>query len=97
MDQTIKSETISAGHKKIMFEKPLALRRIFMCIKAVASAEAWCESWISFGDPMFYSYYIMAGHSKYFEAKGEGIFQGDVWVRNTSGGDVRYTVSEILM
>ena len=97
MVQTIKSETISAGHKKIMFEKPLALRRIFMCIKAVASAEAWCESWISFGDPMFYSYYIMAGHSKYFEAKGEGIFQGDVWVRNTSGGDVRYTVSEILM
>ena len=97
MAQTVRSEIISTGHKKIILEKPLASRRIFFGIKELAPIEAWCESWISFGDPMFYSYYIMAGHSKYFEAKGEGIFQGDVWVFNNSGGDVRYTVSEILV
>ena len=97
MAQTVRSEMISSRHKKIILEKPLASRRIFFGIKELAPIEVWCESWISFGDPMFYSYYIMAGHSKYFEAKGEGIFQGDVWVRNTSGGDVRYTVSEILL
>ena len=97
MVQRVWSETISAGHKKIIFEKPLALRRIFISIKTVASAEAWCESWISFGDPMFYSYYIIAGYAKYFEVKGEGIFQGDVWVLNTSGGDVKYTMVETLI
>ena len=97
MVQTVRSEIISAGHKKIVFEKPHVLHRIFFSIQTLVPPEAWCESWISFGDPMFYSYYIMAGHSKYFEAKGEGIFQGDVWVLNTSGGDVRYTVSEILV
>ena len=97
MVQTIRSEIISAGHKKIIFEKPLALRRIFMGIKAVASAETWCETRISFDDPMFYSYYTMAGHAKYFETKGEGIFQGDVWVFNTTAGDVKYTMTEILV
>jgi len=97
MVQTVCSKTISAGHKKIIFEKPLALRRIFMGIKTVASAEAWCESWVSFGDPMFYSYYTMAGHAKYFEAKGEGLFQGDVWVRNATAGDMKYTITEILV
>ena len=97
MVQTIKSEIISAGHKKIIFEKPLALRRIFISIKTVASAEAWCESWISFGDPMFYSYYTLAGRVKDFEMKGEGIFQGDVWLFNVSTGDVLYTMMEILV
>ena len=97
MVQTVRSEIISAGHKKIIFEKPIALRRIFLSIKAVASAEAWCESRISFDDPMFYSYYTIAGHAKYFETKGEGIFQGDVWVFNTSAGDMKYTSTEILV
>jgi len=97
MVQRLISETISGGHKKIIFEKPLALRRIFISVKAIASAEAWCESWISFDDPMFYSYYTIAGHAKYFEAKGEGIFQGAVWVFNTSPGDMKYTMSEILI
>jgi len=97
MVQTVWSETISAGHKKIIFEKPIALRRIFLSIKAVASAEAWCESRISFDDPMFYSYYTMAGHAKYFETKGEGIFQGAVWVFNTTAGDVKYTMAETLV
>ena len=97
MVQTVWSETISGGHKKIIFEKPLALRRIFISVKAIASAEAWCESRISFDDPMFYSYYTMAGHAKYFETKGEGIFKGDIWVLNNTTGDLSYTLTEILV
>ena len=97
MAQTVRSEIISTGHKKIILEKPLALRRIFFGIKELAPIEAWCESWISFDDPMFYSYYTIAGHAKYFEAKGEGIFQGAVWVFNTAAGGTKYTMSEILI
>ena len=97
MVQTVRSETISAGHKKIMFEKPLALRRIYISIQTIAPVEAWCESRVSFDDPEFHSYYTMAGQAKYFEAKGEGMFQGDVWVLNTSSGDVQYTLTDILV
>ena len=97
MVQTVWSETISAGHKKIIFEKPIALRRIFLSIKALAPPEAWCESRISFDDPLFYSYYLLAGYTKHFEAKGEGIFQGDVWAYNLSGGDLTYDATEILV
>ena len=96
MVQTVRSETILAGHKKIIFEKPLVLHRIFLSINALAPPDAWCESRISFDDPLFYSFYTLAGYVKYFEAKGEGIFQGDVWVVNTSAGDVIYTLTEIL-
>jgi len=97
MVQIVKSETIPPGHKKIIFEKPRVLRRIFIGIKALVNPDAWCESRVSFGDPMFYSYYTLAGYSKYFEAKGEGIFQGDVWLLNTTEGGVPYTMTEILV
>ena len=97
MVQTVWSETISAGHKKIIFEKPLALRRIFFSIRALAPPEAWAESRISFDDPEFYSYYTLAGYGKYFEAKGEGIFQGDVWGYNLATSDTTYTLTEILV
>ena len=97
MVQTVRSELILAGCKKIIFEKPLVLRRIFISINTVASPETWCESRISFDDPMFYSFYTLAGNTKYFEAKGEGIFQGDVWLLNTTEGGVRYTLTEILV
>ena len=97
MVQTIKSEIILSGRKKIIFEKPLVLRRVFISINALVPPDAWCESRISFDDPMFYSFYTLAGYSKYFEAKGEGIFQGDVWVLNTSGVGVPYTMTEILV
>ena len=97
MVQTVRTETISAGHKKIIFEKPLALQRIFFSIRALAPIEAWCESRVSFDDPEFHSYYTLAGYAKFFEIKGEGIFQGDVWVQNTTEGDVLYTLTEILI
>ena len=97
MVQTVRSEIISAGHKKIVFEKPHVLHRIFFSIQTLVPPEAWCESRISFDDPMFHSYYTLAGHAKYFEAKGEGISQGDIWLLNTSSGGVLYTLTEILV
>ena len=96
MVQNVISKTIPLGQQCIFFEKPRVLRRIFVSIQVLAPPEAWAESRISFDDPMFYSYYTLAGFSKYFEAKGEGIFQGDIWVRNSSDIDIYYTATEIL-
>ena len=97
MVQTVRSEIISAGHKKIVFEKPLVLQRIFMSIIAHTTAEAWYETRLSLDDPGFHSYYTLAGCSKYFEAKGEGISQGNVWAYNVSIIDILYTMTEILV
>ena len=97
MVQTVQTTILHAGQQKIFFEKPHVLRRIFMSIRVLAPPEAWAPSRISFGDPMFHSYYILAGALKYFEARGEGIFQGDVWALNNTAGDLSYTVTEILI
>ena len=97
MAQTVKSWILQPGQQKIFIEKPHALSRIFFKISAVLPLTANYRSKISFDDPMFYSFYTLAGNAKYFEIKGEGIFQGDVWVLNTSGGDVLYTMTEILV
>ena len=97
MVQTLRSEIILVGHKKIIFEKPLVLHRIFFSINVLAPLDTWFESRVSFDDPMFLSYYTLTGYTKYFEAKGEGISQGDVWLFNTSSGDVLYTFVEILV
>ena len=97
MVQTVQTIILHAGQKKVLFEKPHASRRIFVSIRVLAPPEAWAESRISFDDPMFLSYYTLAGVSKYFEAKGEGIFQGDVWVFNNATGDMLYTIAEILV
>ena len=97
MVQTVSSITIPPGHKLLIFEKPLVLRRIFFSVRAFASQTYWYESQISFGDPSFRSYYILDGPARYFEARGEGIFQGDIWVHNASNIILLYTVSEILV
>ena len=97
MVQTVHSVKISPGHKLLIIEKPLVLRRIFFSVRAFASQAYSFESQISFGDPSFRSYYILDGPGSYFEAKGEGIFQGDIWVRNASNTNLLYTVSEILI
>ena len=96
MVQTVGSQIIPDGSKKIIFEKPLVLHRIFFSITILAPPGMWAESRISFDDPMFFSYYTLAGYSKHFEAKGEEIFQGNVWVYNMSGGDLTYDMMEIL-
>jgi len=97
MAQTAHTIVIPAGHQVIFFEKPRVLCRIFMSVRALVGNDAWAMSKLSFGDPSFVSYFALAGPSKYFEAKGEGIFQGDVWVYNLTGVDLFYTGTEILI
>ena len=81
----------------ILLEKPHALRRIFFSIRALAEQSAWYQSQVSFDDPLFRSFYVLNGPGKYFEARGEGIFQGDVWVFNASDQNLQYTATEILI
>ena len=97
MVQTVISRTLSAGGKMILLEKPRALSRIFFSIRALAGQSTWYQSRLSFDDPLFHSYYVLDGPAKYFEAKGEGIFQGDVWVLNASDQNLQYTATEILI
>ena len=97
MVQTVHSVLISPGHKLLVIEKPLVLCRIFFSVRAFASQAYSFASQISFGDPSFRSYYILNGPGNYFEAKGEGIFQGDIWVRNVTDVNLSYSVSEILI
>jgi len=97
MAQTIASMLILNGQQTIFFKKPHVLRRIFCSIAVLAADSVWQESMISFGDPLFSSFYALNGQHKLFEAKGEGLFQGDVWVRNNSGATLYYTGTEILL
>ena len=97
MAQTIKSQSIPPGQQKVLVEKPHALSRIFIGIAALLPPTAGYRSKISFDDPMFYTYYTLIGSTIYFEAKGEGIFQGNIWVRNESTISITYSISEILV
>ena len=96
MVQTIRSITLLGGEKRIMIEKPLSLHRIFFSIQAFADQTAWYETKISFDDPQFLSFYVIDGPARYFEAEGDDIFQGNVWVFNTSGTNLLYSATEIL-
>ena len=96
MVQTIRTVSIAPGQKKIMIKRPLVLCRIFFGIQAFADLDAWYQSKISFDDPNFTSFFSLNGPSKYFEAKGENIFQGDIWVLNASTVDLQYSATEIL-
>jgi len=97
MAQTIKSQSLHPGQQAVFFEKPHALSRIFIGISALLPPANNYRSKISFDDPMFYTYYTLIGSTVYFEAKGEGIFQGNVWVRNESTISITYSISEILV
>ena len=97
MAQTVNSVLLPPGHKRLVIEKPLVLCRIFFSVRAFAPQSYSFESQISFGDPSFRSYYILDWPARYFEVKGEGIFQGDIWVRNVSDVNLFYAVSEILI
>ena len=96
MAQTVRSVLIKPGHKLLILEKPLVLCRIFFGVCAFAPQTSWYESQISLGDPSFRSYYVLGGPVNYFEARGEGISQGDIWVRNVSSIDLLYSATEIL-
>ena len=97
MVQTVKSLMIVPGDSKIVFEKPLVLRRIYVKILSVLPRSEAHKSHISFDDPLFHSYFIITDGRPEFEAKGEGIFQGGIWVRNQSPIPIKYTSTEILI
>ena len=97
MVQTIKSRRVSPGERVILLEKPLALRRIFYGIKALVDSTMEHKAHISFDDPAFLSYYIFGGPVQQLEAKGEGICQGDIWVRNVSSEEIVFVMTEILV
>ena len=97
MAQTVVSVTISPGQQRMLIEKPQASYRIFFSVRALSPDTSWYQSKISLGDPMFMSYYVIDGPAKYFEATGEGIFQGRVWVRNESTTNLLYVATEILV
>ena len=97
MAQTLRTITLSAGDKTILVEKPLVLYRIFVSVRALADQDKWHQSKLSFDDPSFTSFFVLNGPGKYFEAKGEGIFQGDIWGQNASAVSLQYTMTEILI
>ena len=97
MVQTVKSLALAPGAKSILFEKPLVLCRIFFSVTAFFPENEWHRTKVSFDDPSFNSFYILDGPNKYFEAKGEGIFQGNIWLFNKSTVDLLYTATEILV
>ena len=97
MAQTLKSQTIPAGQKMIALKKPNVSNRIFFSIYVVRALADWSASLVSFGDPLFRSYFVLDGPVGYFEAKGEGIFQGDIWISNVSSKSLLFTMTEILV
>ena len=80
-----------------LLDKPLVLKRIFFSVKVLFDPMTDYQSRISLGDPRFSSYYTIDRQVPYFEAKGEGIFQGDVWVQNVSTSNLLSIRSEILV
>ena len=97
MVQTVKSLTLSSGIKQIIFEKPHVLRRIFVRIVSLLPTSAGYKSNISFDDPSFYSFFTLTAKDTSFEVRGEGIFQGNIWLRNQSSVSIMYTATEILV
>jgi len=96
MVQTIRSISVAPAQKQKAAEMPHSLYRVFFSVRVVVGVNTWYPSKISFGDPSFASFYILAGSERYFEMWGEDIFQGDIWVKNESELSLWYAISEIL-
>ena len=96
MVQTVKSVILLPSQKMEIAEMPHSLHRIFFNIRVVVGVNTWYPSKISFDDPSFASFYILAGTERYFEMRGEDIFQGDIWVKNEAELSLWYAISEIL-
>ena len=96
MVQTLKTVYLSPSQKTKAVEMPHSLHRIFFSIRVVVGVNSWYPSKISFDDPSFASFYLLAGTERYFEMWGEDIFQGDIWVKNEATISLWYTASEIL-
>jgi len=96
MVQTVKSVILAPSQKIEIAEMPHSLHRIFFSIRVVVGVNSWYPSKISFDDPSFASFYLLAGSERYFEIQGDDIFQGSIWVKNDSTISLWYAVSEIL-
>ena len=96
MVQTIKSVIIAPSQKTKIAETPHTLHRIFFSVRVVVGVNSWYPAKISFDDPLFASFYLLAGTERYFEMQGEDIFQGDIWAKNEATISLWYTASEIL-
>ena len=97
MTQTVKSQWVFSGWVLRLINKPLVLNRIFFSVKVLTDSTTDYRAYISLGDPRFSSYYALGRSVPFFEAKGEGIFQGDVWVQNVSTADLLFVMTEILV
>ena len=97
MVQTVKSIGLHAGYHGVFFEKPHVLSRIFFKITAMLQQTANYQTKISFDDPLFLDYYTLLGPNISFEAEGDGIFQGNILVRNQSIVNILYSTIETLV
>jgi len=97
MAQTVKSQWVPSGWMIRLFNKPLVLNRIFFGVKVIVDTTTDYRSYISLGDPTFATYYTLDKQVFFFEARGEGIFQEDIWAKNVSTIDLLFVMSEILI
>jgi len=97
MVQTVKTVKLQPGEQKLFLEKPHVLCRIYFKVAALIAPGNGYKSYISFDDPLFEDYYILSLANNYLEVKGEGIFQGNIWVRNQSSVLIDYAATEILV
>ena len=97
MTQTVKSQWVPSGWIIRILDKPHVSNRIFFSVKVVADTTTDYRSYISLGDPTFATYYTLNKQVFFFEAKGEGIFQGVIWIKNVSTIDLLFVATEILV
>jgi len=97
MVQTVKSLRLQPGQQGIFLKRPHVLSRIFFKIAAILPQTVNYQSKISFDDPLFSEYYTLLGTNTYFEAEGDGIFQGNIFVSNQSTVNILYSITEILV
>ena len=97
MVQTVKSIRLQPGQQGVFLERPHVLSRIFFEIVAILPKTSNYMSKISFDDPTFFDFYTLLGPNTYFKAEGDGIFQGNVFVRNESSINILYSATEILI
>ena len=96
MVQTVRTVRLVPSEKIILFEKPHVLQRVFFSVRQISGTSNWAPSATSFDDPQFLSHYWITAVSNYFQAKGDDIFQGDIWIRNDAAEFQYYTSTEIL-
>ena len=97
MVQTVKSIRLPPEQQRMFIKRPHVLSRIFFKIVAILPLTVNYESRISFDDPLFLEYYTLLGTNTYFEAEGDGIFQGNVFVHNNSSVNILFSTTEILV